>query len=75
MHKLAKRIERKDVFDGMSVRDLLRKKWSGLTTQDSVAEALDELTVAGWLKVEERPTEGRSSQAIRLHPDLERNAS
>jgi hypothetical protein len=75
MHKLAKRIERKDVVDGMSVRDLLRKKWSGLTTQESVGEALDELTVAGWLKVEEKPTGGRSSQAIRLHPDLEGNAS
>jgi hypothetical protein len=58
------------VIDGMTVRDLKRKQWAGLTTDQSLDEALDELAAAGWLRVEQKLTPGRPSAVIPLHPDL-----
>jgi hypothetical protein len=66
---LAAKIQRGDLADGTSVRDLKRRKWSGLTTALDVDSSVDELAELGWLRLEDRTTGGRG-QVIRLHPDL-----
>ena len=69
-HRIADHISKGDVFDGMTVRDLNRSKWSGLRTPEVVREGLDHLQALGWIQIVKHQTEGRSSLVIRLHPEL-----
>ena len=70
---LAHRIERGDLKDNTSVRELKRRKWSSLTVSGDVDSALDELAASGWLNVTtDDNTGGRPTTIIRLHPDLRR---
>ncbi|HEX2865097.1 MAG TPA: DUF3987 domain-containing protein, partial [Deinococcales bacterium] len=65
---LAGRIEDGDVSDGVTVRELQRKEWSGLRTKAAVDGALRELERVGWLKVVEEQTGGRPSSLVYLNP-------
>ena len=73
-HALARRIKRGEVLDGMSVRDVARKEWHGLTLRDRSATlleaALSELEQASWLRVASEATGGRDTRVVRLHPEL-----
>lgn len=71
--QLAARIKDKQVNDGMTVRDMKRKGWSGLTGE-SLDLALLELEKHNWLKVVtvDPPKQGgRASEVVRLNPALE----
>lgn len=65
-------IYRGDVRDGAKSRDILRRGWGRLTTASDVAEALDVLEEAGWVRREALKPDGggRPSEAIRLNPEL-----
>jgi Protein of unknown function (DUF3987)/Bifunctional DNA primase/polymerase, N-terminal len=74
---LAKRIESGEVTDGMTVRDLTRKQWSGLSSNTLISEALDDLEGMNWLRIEviEFDGPGRSSKVIRLNPSVSVSAN
>lgn len=66
-HALAEKITRGKVVDGMAVRDIGRREWSGLRTSGRVFEAAEALEGLGWLRVETVDTGGRPSDVLRLH--------
>ena len=68
-YALADKIKAKVVKDGDKLRDLRRKDWMGLT-DGLLDRAVEQLTALGWVQVEELETGGRSSDVLRLHPDL-----
>jgi hypothetical protein len=47
---LAKKIQKGELEDGFTARDVYRKQWSLLTEKESVYMALDDLVGAGWLR-------------------------
>lgn len=70
-HALAEKIEKGAVVDGMTVRSIAERDWSGLRTSGRVFEAAEALEALGWLRVEEMaagPNGGRPSTQLRLHP-------
>lgn len=67
---LAAKIERGDVTDRMRLRDVKRKKWSGLTSGADVEAAVDELTSRHWLRIDGVETGGKPARIVRLHPDF-----
>ncbi|MEE8161720.1 MAG: YfjI family protein, partial [Acidobacteriota bacterium] len=69
-HALKAKIGRGKIKDGHTVREISRSQWSFLTTTQLVRGGLDILQECGWLKVETIPTEGRSSDVVRLNPNL-----
>lgn len=69
-HDLAKKIRSEAVIDGMSIRDIYRKGWSGLNKANLVKDAISVLEEYGWIRIQEVGTKGALSQEIRLHPDL-----
>jgi hypothetical protein len=74
-HRLAGQIKGKNIPDGMTVRDVNRAQWSGLTHTETVRAGLAALEQAGWICCVPVKTEGRSSEVIRLHPALRGLAS
>ncbi|TSA87902.1 DUF3987 domain-containing protein [Deinococcus detaillensis] len=68
-YMLAEKIKAKAVKDGDRLRDLRRKDWAGLT-DGLLDRAIEQLAALGWVQVEEIETGGRSSEVLRLHPDL-----
>jgi putative DNA primase/helicase len=71
-HALAERIVAGDVPDGITVRELKKKNWSGLTVANDVQAALDILEANGWSFVEklQNPKGGQPSLIVHLHPEL-----
>jgi hypothetical protein len=72
-HALAARVETGDVVDGMTVRDIDQREWSGLNGDGQLSAALRGLTALGWLRIDRReagPKGGRPSDVVRLHPEL-----
>jgi putative DNA primase/helicase len=66
-HALAEKITNGKVIDGMAVRDIGRREWSGLKSSGRVFEAAESLEALGWLRVETVDTGGRPSDVLRLH--------
>lgn len=74
-HALARRIERGEVQDGIEIRWIYRRGWSGLSSREDVEAALAVLHEANWIRTEERKTTGRPSEVVRLHPELLRTTA
>ncbi|MGH7691911.1 MAG: YfjI family protein [Candidatus Dormibacteria bacterium] len=71
--RLVERISKGQIADGVSLRDVYRHGWHGLTTVDALRPGLAVLEDAGWLRVREVSSGvegGRPTEVIRLHPDL-----
>jgi putative DNA primase/helicase len=68
------RIVAGSVEDGITVRDLRKRDWSGLKTEAAINEALQELESAHWLRVEcqQHPKGGQPSRLVHLNPRLAR---
>jgi hypothetical protein len=49
-YELSRRIERGEIKDGFTARDVYRRQWSLLTDREVVYMAIDELVEAGWLR-------------------------
>lgn len=72
---LARHIEDGDIEDGkLTVRDLYRWGWEGLDDRETVLSGLEVLAAHCWVRIEEKVTGGRPTQAVRLHPELRGNA-
>lgn len=69
---LAERLEVGDLVDGAILRNLLQRRWSGLSERRVAESALRALKQLGWLRLEryQPPGGGRPSLHIRLHPEL-----
>ena len=68
-HALWEKILRGDVEDGMRVREIYRKGWSGLTPT-SARDALTVLEHCNVARVVNAPTEGRNQEIVRLNPEV-----
>jgi hypothetical protein len=49
-YELSRRVEKGEIKDGFTARDVYRRQWSLLTDREVVYMALDELVEAGWLR-------------------------
>jgi Protein of unknown function (DUF3987) len=71
---LLKHIQRGEVLDGCSIRDIYVHGWEHLTTLDETENALQTLEAYGWVRVEKQKTEGprggRPTKVVHLHPSL-----
>jgi len=67
---LLKRIRKRDVKDGSTVREIYRKGWAKLSSAETVASAAGVLEDFGWLRVETIKTGGRATTKVHLHPSL-----
>jgi hypothetical protein len=67
-HTLAAKIREGVIRDGMAVREIYVKGWSGLTTAEDAWEAVEVLSEHGWTRVEVPKGKGRPSPKIRLNP-------
>jgi putative DNA primase/helicase len=73
-HSLLRKIREGKVTDGMTLREIYLKGWSGLD-RESLPEALQVLDEYGWAKSETRRPEtpdgrGRESKIIRVNPKI-----
>ena len=51
-------------------RDVYRKAWSGLSSQDTVDKAIDALVVAGWVRERTDATAGRPRGSFEINPRI-----
>lgn len=73
-HALMEKIDDGAINDGMTVRDIYRAGWEGLSDRSIVQAALTVLEQHHAVRVVEHQTGGRSSAIVRLHPSLRRAA-
>jgi hypothetical protein len=69
---LAKKLERCEVKNGFTAREVRRHQWTGLKTERSVETALEWVEDCGWVRGM-RPTfgqMGRPTTRYEIHPDL-----
>jgi Protein of unknown function (DUF3987) len=70
--RLAQRIK-ESLPNPFTIRDVQRKGWAGLSSNDDVRKAIDLLEDRGWVKVVEVPSGergGRPSDRVWIHPSL-----
>lgn len=67
---LLRRIQRGDVDDGVSVRDLYHRHWANLSGPQEMGEAARYLADFGWVREADVETGGRPSTVLRIHPTL-----
>jgi putative DNA primase/helicase len=67
---LARRIQKGELKDGFTLRDLCRKHWAGLQEKQVVEQAVDLLQELHWLREEIEETGGRSKIHYRINPTL-----
>lgn len=65
---LLKHIRSSELQNGFTARDIRRKQWSGLSTQEDVNQALAMLVDYGWLQSVVQQTEGRSKSIYLINP-------
>lgn len=75
---LSRHIQRCDLQDGFTVRDVYRKNWSLLTTTKEATDAVEVLVDLGWLRAvrDERvsPADGRPTVRYFINPRLKATA-
>lgn len=70
--ELLRRIERGDVPDPFSLRDVYLKGWSRLATPEATRQAADLLADLDWLRNETVPTTGRPKTIYHVNPRARR---
>jgi len=68
--ELLRHIERGDLTDGFTHRDIYRKGWSRLANPDESQAAMKILTDYGWILAEDVETTGRGKITFSIHPKL-----
>ena len=67
----AERIEKKQITNGMSLRDIQQSKWRDLKDVESVEIAAQKLESLGWIKIViHKENGGRPSRKIEINPEL-----
>jgi hypothetical protein len=68
---LARKLERGELKNGFTAREVRRHQWTGLKSERSVETAIEWLEDSGWVRA--RPTHsqvGRPTTRYEIHPDL-----
>jgi putative DNA primase/helicase len=70
--ELARRLRRGDLAleEGVTVREIYRREWSGLKTAKEVTAALNVLRDCEWLEVQSEETGGRNREAVYFNPRI-----
>ena len=68
--EIVKRIRRKEIKDGDTIREIWRHHWSRLTSTGEVRVGLAILENYEWLTVSAQDTGGRRSEVVRLNPKI-----
>ncbi len=68
--EIIRRIEKGDIKDGATIREIWRPQWSRLTTSEEVQAGLEVLQLYEWLTVKTAKTGGRPTQTISLNPRI-----
>jgi hypothetical protein len=63
------RIRKGDLQDGFTMRDIRRKQWSGLTTDEQIRPALDMLADFDWIAPSSIDTGGRPRIEFSINPE------
>ncbi len=74
-HRIAKKIQSGDIPDGLTVREIYRREWSGLSSAEKVYAGLEVLAQHNWLRIEHQETGGRRSDVLSIHPEFRRSAA
>jgi hypothetical protein len=67
--ELSKRLKKKEIKDGFSLRDVYRNCWSRLDTKEATEGACNILVDAGWLR-EQIPAEGKTRKLYHINPKI-----
>ncbi|MBL7556483.1 MAG: DUF3987 domain-containing protein [Bdellovibrionaceae bacterium] len=72
VNTLLSRIRSLDIYDGMSVRSIYRKCWSGLQHRDDVLSAIEAISESQWVKIISGPPSGGgpTTEIVRINPKL-----
>jgi hypothetical protein len=73
-NELGLRLQRGELDDGFTVRELYNKGWHGLTSREEVQEAIDLLEDLHWLRGTREKTGGRPSVKYAINPRIKENA-
>lgn len=65
---LLEKIQEGKLSQQFTLREVKRKGWSGLATDDAVGNALDVLVQRNWLRVSAQDTGGRPAEVYTVHP-------
>ncbi len=70
---LARRLQKSDLADGFTAREVSRKGWAGLNNVEWLREPLDLLEAYGWLAAEEvrNPAGGRPTVLYHVNPRIQ----
>ena len=70
-YELLDRIKKGQLHDGFNTRDdILRREWPKLRSSGEIEAALELLERSGYVKLVEKPTNGRTKRIVRIHPEL-----
>lgn len=69
---LAKRIRNGSVSDGFNLKAIYNNGWSGISTRDQAAAAVDVLLDHDWLREVQVQTAGRHATVYRINPGVDR---
>lgn len=67
---LSKALEKGELQDGFTARDVYRRGWTGLTTTEEVHGAIDVLVDCGWLAELKVETKGRPKLSYAINPRI-----
>lgn len=68
---LFSKIQKKEISDGFTQRDVYSNHWSKLSEVEEVRQAVEILIMFGWIRPDEvKTTGGRPKQVYRIHPQL-----
>jgi hypothetical protein len=67
---LAQHVEKGDLKDGFTLREVYRKHWTGLSEKQAVEQAVDLLLDLGWLEEAVQETGGKPKTHYRINPAL-----
>ena len=62
------RIQRGELADGFTARDIYRRAWAHLSDREQVQAGLDLLTDCDWLELRAVPTNGRTRATYAINP-------
>jgi hypothetical protein len=68
--EIIRRIQKGDIKDGSTIREIWRPQWSRLTTSEEVQAGLEILQLYEWLTVKTAKTGGRPTQTVNLNPRI-----
>lgn len=70
---LAAKLQKNQLEDGFTFRDVTRKGWAQLTEKEEVKDALELLTDLGWLRATEERLVGRPTVRYWINPCVPKN--